>query len=285
MNEIVKTEDIKNKIYEIRGAQVMLDSDLAKLYHVETKVLNQSVKRNIKRFPEEFMFQLDESEFLNLRSKNVTSSDNYGGRRYLPYVFTEQGVSMLAGILKSDIAIDISIKIINVFVAMRKYISNEMLDQNKMLINHENRINLLEETFSCFKAKNNEIYYSGQFYDAYSKVLDIFNEAKSELIVVDAYADKSVLDIIRRLKVNVILIVKTKSLLNQMHIDKYNKQYSNLKIIYNDEYHDRYFVIDRNKVYHCGTSLNYIGKKTFCINIIGDEKAKESLIDIITEKI
>ena len=133
MEELIKSElKIENMIYEIRGKQVMLDSALAKLYQVETKVFNQAIKRNIKRFPNEFCFQITQIEFANLRSQFVTSSledSNYGGRRYLPYVFTEQGVAMLSAVLKSNIAIDVSIKIINAFVAMRKYLSNNLIEQ------------------------------------------------------------------------------------------------------------------------------------------------------------
>ena len=146
--------DIKNMIYEIRGKQVMLDFDLAKIYQIETKVFLQSVKRNIKRFPENFMFKLTKEEFFSLRSQNVTS--NRGGRRYNPYVFTEQGVAMLATILKSKIAVQVSINIMDTFVEMGRYISTSLIEQkyiNEIVLKDSKRIDILEETFNGFKEK------------------------------------------------------------------------------------------------------------------------------------
>ena len=286
MNDIVlnNEEQIENMIYEIRGKQVMLDSDLAKLYQVETKRINEAVKNNIEKFPERFSWKLTDNESKNFLVENFDQKNETRGGRYKnPRVFTEQGVAMLATILKSKIAIQVSIRIMDAFVKMRKYISNEILEQNRMLINHENRINILEETFKGFKAKNSEIYFNGQIYDAYSKILDIFSEAKDEIVIIDAYADKSILDIISKLKIEVILIVKVKSLLSNMDIEKYNMQYSNLKIIYTDEYHDRYFILDKKIVYHCGASINRIGYKTFSITLISDEDVTNSLIEKVND--
>ena len=286
MNDIVlnNEEQIGNMIYEIRGKQVMLDSDLAKLYQVETKRINEAVKNNIEKFPERFSWKLTDNESKNFLVENFDQKNETRGGRYKnPRVFTEQGVAMLATILKSKIAIQVSIRIMDAFVKMRKYISNEILEQNRMLINHENRINILEETFKGFKAKNSEIYFNGQIYDAYSKILDIFSEAKDEIVIIDAYADKSILDIISKLKIEVILIVKVKSLLSNMDIEKYNMQYSNLKIIYTDEYHDRYFILDKKIVYHCGASINRIGYKTFSITLISDEDVTNSLIEKVND--
>jgi len=200
MNEvIIKENDIKNLIYEIRGYQVMLDSDLAKLYEVETKQLNRQVKRNKERFDEDFMFQLTELEFQNLKCQIGTSNlKNYGGRRTLPYVFTEMGVTTLASVLHSRIAINMSKKIIRVFVMMRHYISTSLIEQkyiNKQVIKNTEDIKLLQESFQKFeeKKKVNEIYFNGQIYDAYSKIKDMFNLAKKELIIVDTYADYTLL--------------------------------------------------------------------------------------------
>ncbi|MBQ6285914.1 MAG: ORF6N domain-containing protein, partial [Bacilli bacterium] len=197
--------EIKNKIYEIRGQQVMLDSDLAKLYQVETKVFLQAVKRNIKRFPDNFMFQLTNVEYNYLRSQIVTSNSkiNHGGRRYMPYVFTEQGISMLASILHSVVAIDISIKIINIFVEMRKYISNNLIEQkyiNDLVIEHDKDIKSLKSVFVEFKEKTNHIFFEGQIYDAYSLLIDILNKAKKEIIIIDNYAGKELLDILKDCK-------------------------------------------------------------------------------------
>ena len=285
MNEIVEvstTEKIKSMIYEIRGKQVILDSDLANLYNVETKNLNKTVSRNIARFPENFMFRLTDNEYESLRFQ-IGTSKSRGGRRYLPYAFTEQGVAMLAGLLHSDIAIEMSIAIINTFVAMRKFISTSLIEQRyikDLVLEHDYDIKLLKESFSKFeeKRKINEIYFSGQIYDAYSKIKDILKEAKKDIIIIDAYADKTVLDIIKDINVNVTLIVKTKTLLSNLDISKYNSQYNNLTIKYNDSFHDRYFILDNSKIYHCGTSINRIGSKTFSINIIEDNLIKNALL-------
>ena len=153
-----------------------------------------------------------------------------------------------------------------------------------MVLEHENEIKLLQQSFDKLESKKlvNEIYFNGQIYDAYSKIIDILSIANNELIIIDSYADKTTLDIIKNIKCIVILIVKTNSRLSKLDIDKYNKQYHNLNIIYNDNYHDRYFIIDRNIIYHCGTSINYAGSKTFSINILEDKIVKDNLIkDII----
>jgi len=191
MNNIIvkKEEKLTNLIYEIRGKQVMLDRDLAKLYKIETRVLIQKLKRNIEKFPEEFCFQLNQKEFLNWRSQNVMSNNDKIGLRRPPYVFTEQGVAMLSAILNSEVAIEVSIAIMNAFVAMRKYIGANLIEQkyiNKLVLEDHNKIRVLEESFQKLeeKRKDSEIYFDGQIYDAYSKVLDIFKSAKNELIII-----------------------------------------------------------------------------------------------------
>ena len=271
-------------------------TDLAMLYGVETKQINRQVKRNIERFDDDFCFQLTNEEYENLKCQIGTSSLNgHGGRRTLPYVFTEFGSTALAGILRSDIAIKMNKKIIRAFVKMRhyignnlleqKYINNMVLDNNEKIIKHDNEIKLLQDTLDKMQEKKvlNEIYFEGQIYDAYSKVLDILSSAKKEIIIIDAYADKTVLDIISKLNINVILITKTKTLLTKLDLEKYNKQYSNLKIIYNDSFHDRYFILDNKTIYHCGASINHLGNKTFSINLLDDEIVKSSLINHIKE--
>ena len=187
MNELI-TEDeinIEDMIYEIRGKQVMFDRDLAKLYQVETKVFMQSVKRNISRFPNYYMFQLTHEEFINWRSQFVTSKKDKIGLRRAPDVFTEQGVSMLSSVLHSEIAIKTSIKIIDTFVAMRKYISSNLIEQkfiNNMVLEHENEIKILQISFDKLEEKKlvNEIYFNGQIYDAYSKIIDILSITQKE---------------------------------------------------------------------------------------------------------
>ncbi len=286
MNEITTTNvEVENLIYEIRGKQVMLDSDLAKLYQVETKRINEAVFRNIEKFPERFSWILSDLEEQNLRSQFATSSlKRYGGRRYNSRVFTEQGVAMLATILKSKIATETSIRIMDAFVAMRKYISTNLIEQkyiNNLVLEDNKRINTLEKSFAKFeeKKKINEIFFDGQIYDAYSKVVDIFKSAKDSLIIIDSYADKTILDLIRELKVEVTLIMREKSLLHELDIEKYNRQYHNLKVIYDNSFHDRYFILDQETMYHCGTSLNHIGEKTFSMTLLEDEIVKNSLLE------
>ena len=277
MNNIVvkKEEKLTNLIYEIRGKQVMLDRDLAKLYKTETRVLIQKLKRNIERFPEEFCFQLNQKEFLNWRSQNVMSNNDKIGLRRPPYVFTEQGVAMLSAILNSEVAIEVSIAIMNAFVAMRKYIGANLIEQkyiNNLVLEDHDKIQVLEESFQKLeeKRKDSEIYFDGQIYDAYSKVLDIFKSAKKRANYYYSYADNTLLDIIKRLNLKVIIITKPNNLLTKQDLEKYNKQYHNLNVKYDNTFHDRYFILDNNTVYHCGASINRIGYKTFSVTLISD---------------
>ena len=287
MNQLVE-DKIENMIYEIRGQQVMLDSDVSKLFGYETKYLNRQVSRNINRFPKNYCFQLTKEEYKNLRCQNVTSNlkNNFGGRRYLPFVFTEYGITMLAGILKSETAVKMSLKIVETFIKLRKYISNNLIGQqyiNKLVLEHDSDIKLLQESFDKLEEKKlkNEIYFNGQIYDAYSKIIDMLNEGKNEVIIIDSYADKKVLDIISNIDKEVILITRKNNLLKEIDIEKYNKQYNNLKIIYDNTFHDRYIILDKNIFYHLGASINYIGNKTFSINIIEENIVKDLLIEKI----
>ncbi len=286
MNEIIETINIEKLIYEIRGKQVMLDKDLARLYQCAngTKSLNLAVKRHMNRFPKRYMFQLTKEEWNSLRFQNETT--NYNMNRTLPYVFTEQGVAMLSAILKTKVAEEISIGIMDAFVAMRKYIGNNLLEQkyiNNQVMKNTEDIHLLQESFSKFeeKRKVNEIYFNGQVFDSYSKIIDIFKSTKQELIIIDGYADKIVLDMIKELNVKVILIVKPKEKLNELDIKKYQEQYNNLQVVFDNSFHDRYFIIDQNTIYHCGASINHAGSKTFSINILEEEIIKELLIEKI----
>ena len=288
MYDLEKEEvNIENLIYEIRGVQVMLDSDLANLYQVETKRINEAVKNNLDKFPERFSFILNDNEASNLRSKFSTSSlKKHGGRRYSIRAFTEQGVAMLATILKSKVATQISIKIMDAFVAMRKYISASLIEQNNinnLVFENRKRICLIEDTLAKFeeKQKVNEIYFDGQIYDAYSKIQEIFKKAKNKLVIIDGYADITTLDIIKRLSVIVTIITKPNNLLTVQDIEKYNKQYNNLTVKYDNTFHDRYFILDDSVVYHCGASINRIGYKTFSITKINDEEVKNALINKI----
>jgi len=242
MNEIVVDDEakIENLIYEVRGKQVMIDSDLAKLYQCKngTKEINQAVKNNLDKFPERFSWILTIDEYVNLRSKILTSSsenNNYGGRRYRPRVFTEQGVAMLATILHTSVATKVSIAIMDAFVAMKHYIGNNLIEQkiiNNIVLENQSEIKeikkdvkLLQESFKKFDSvrKVNEIYFNGQIFDAYSKIYEIFNNAKKELIIIDSYADNTILDIIKRLKIDVVIITRSNNLLTKQDILKYKK--------------------------------------------------------------
>ena len=190
---------------------------------------------------------------------------------------------MLATIIKTNVAAKMSVAIMRAFVAMRKYISNNLLEQryiNNLVIEHDSQIKLLQESFQKFeeRKKVSEIYFDGQIYDAYSKIQDIFKEAKNKLVIIDSYADNTILDIIKRLSINVIIITKSNNLLTKQDIERYNKQYNNLTVKYDNTFHDRYFILDDSIVYHCGTSINRIGYKTFSITRINDDEVKELLI-------
>ena len=286
MNEIIEKEEIKieNLIYEIRGKQVMLDSDLAKLYQCVngTKTINLAVKRHINRFPERFMFQLTKEETIKIYSRfqteTLNDSTNLRGSniKYLPYVFTEQGVAMLATILRTKVAEEISIRIMDAFVAMRHYISNGLLTHNieYKIIEHDNRIKILEETFNGFKEKNNHIFFEGHIYDAYSLLLDILNKSKKEIIIIDNYAGKELLDILKEINKKIIIVSKN---INEELKKKYTSQYTNITFINNDSFHDRFIIIDKLLLYHCGSSFKDLGKKCFAINKI-DQKEYINII-------
>ena len=284
-------------IYEIRGKYVMLDSDLGRVYECKngTKTINQAVNRHLERFPSDFYFQLTEDEYSSLRSQVGTLKNGRGEhKKYLPYVFTEQGVAMLATVLRTKVASEMSVSIMRAFVKMRhyllntvgenKYIKDMLLKHDNELSEHGNSIRLLQESFDKLETDKeiDEVYFNGKEYDAYSKVLDIFAEAKEELIVVDRYTDKTFLDIIRNLECKVILITGKKSKLTKLDIEKYNKDYNNLIIYYDDTFHDRYFVIDNNKVYHSGNSINHIGYRKSSIDVIHDKNVCATVINDIS---
>ena len=289
-NIVFKNEEkLTNLIYEVRGKQVMLDSDLAKLYQVETKRINESVKNNKDKFPERFSWKLTKEESKIFMVENFDQKiETRGGRYNCPRVFTEQGVAMLATILKSKVATQVSIAIMDAFVLMRKYISNNLIEQkyiNNLVLEDHSRVNKLEETFQKFeeKRKVSDIYFDGQIYDAYSKILDIFNSAKEEIIIVDNYADKTLLDMVKDLHVKVTIITKKNNLLKEHMIEKYNKEYHNLTVKYSNIFHDRYFILDNEVVYHCGASINRIGYKIFSITLINDQDVSQLLIDKINK--
>ena len=289
MNEIIAKEKVEDLIYEIRGKQVMLDSDLARLYECKngTKEINQAVKNNTEKFPERYSWKLTDKESGIFLVENFDQKrETRGGKYKNPRVFTEQGIMMLATVLKSKIAVETTIRIMDAFVEMKKFFLNDNLRLSNIetkVLDHDKNIKLLQESFYKLseKRKANEIYFNGQMFDAYSRIINIFKEAKKELIIVDMYADIKILDIIKKLNTKVTIITKKNNLLSEEDIKTYNKQYKNLKVIYNNTYHDRYFIIDNKTVYHCGTSINRIGHKTFSINLLDDKEVITPLINNI----
>ena len=277
MNEIIEETRIENMIYEIRGKQVMLDSDLAKLYGCTngTKDINKAVKRNIDRFPNNFYFQLTIEEYNNLWFQNGTANRKI---RTLPHVFTEQGIAMLSSVLKTDVATKVSIKIMNAFVEMRKYIASSISQNyiNNIVFEDRERINMIEKTLNEFKEKNNHIFYEGQIYDAYSLLVDILNKAEKEIIIIDNYVDKTILDITCLLDKNITIITNK---YNNIDYEKYQKQYKNLKIIINNKFHDRFVILDKKILYHSGASFKDLGNKCFAINKIEDKSILKELLE------
>lgn len=271
---------IENMIFEIRGIQVMMSSDVAKLYQVETRRINEVIKRNIKRFPGTFCFQLTEEEFYNLRSHfAISNKNNHGGIRYLPYVLTEQGIMMLSGLLKSDIAVKVNVQIIDAFVKLRRYFSNSLMN-NEILLNHENRILRLEHTFDKMQGKEkiSTIFFEGQIFDAYALLLDLFETAEKEIIIIDNYASKELLKILKNVDKKILIISKN---IDELLVKKYKREYSNIEFKDLDIFHDRFLIIDRRKLYSCGASFKDLGKKCFAIN----EMESKRLIDDLLDKI
>ena len=265
---------IKDKIYSIRDIQIMLDRDLAELYGVEPKRLNEQVKRNIERFPKKFRFQLTEVE----KNELVANCDRFHMLKHstsLPYAFTEQGVSMLSAVLRSKTAIEVSIKIIDSFVNMRKFISSNALVFNKIdyieqkLLKHDDKF---DKIFKAIEAKDIKpkqgIFYNGQIFDAYIFINDIIKSAKKSIVLIDNYIDESTLTILSKRDNNCKVTIYTKNITKQIQLDikKHNAQYPSIEIKKFDLSHDRFLIIDNNEVYHVGASLKDLGKKWFAFS-------------------
>ena len=289
--EKYETNNIKNLIYTIRGRQVMLDSDVATLYHYETKNINKAMKRNIERFPEDFCFQLTEKEVENLRFQIGTTLDNmkYRSIKYLPYVYTEQGISMLAGVLKNEIAIQVSISIIRAFIEMRRFILlngqvfQEIDDIKGQLLEHDKKF---DEVFDELQRKQDSefkqsIFFDGQIFDAYSLIIDVIKKAEQKILIIDNYIDDSILKMLSKKNkdVEVVILTTQNSNIRKLDIQKFNKQYPVLKLAYTNKFHDRFIIIDNKELYHIGASLKDLGKKCFAISKIDDQE----YIDRISE--
>ena len=276
---------IEKLIYMIRDKQVMVDSDLAMLYQVETGALNRAVKRNIRRFPEDFRFQITAEEYENLKCQSGISSLNengYGGRRTLPYVFTEQGISMLASVLHSDVAVNVSIGIMRAFVEMRRFIANNALlferisnVELKQLEYQKQTDEKLEQIFeyiSEHEEASQKVFFDGQIYDAFSLIVSLIQKAKKEITLIDGYVDVGTLNLLSKKKSDVAVTVYTQkqTKLTKADVKNFNAQYPTLKIKYTKVFHDRFLILDRTTAYHVGASLKDAGKKCFGINLIQD---------------
>ncbi len=269
-NEIIKADDIQSRIFTIRGMQVMLDSDLAELYGVETKRLNEQVRRNKERFPEEFCFELNEEEHINLKSQNATSS--WGGRRSTPLVFSEYGVAMIATVLKSETAVKISIDIIKAFVFMRHFIAkNEDILKRIGVLEYKQKESdkKFNKIFSALESNDVKpkqgIMFEGQIFDAYKLVSDIVRSAEKSIVLIDNYVDDTVLTLFSKRKKGVPLKILTKNLSKQLLLDlkKFNEQFPPAEIKEFNQSHDRFMIIDDKDLYHFGASLKDLGKKCF----------------------
>ena len=283
-------EDIKNLIYTIRGKQVMMDSDVANIYHCETKYVNRVVKRNLERFPEEFCFQLNENEFEVLRCQFVTLNKNGRGqhRKYLPYVFTEQGIAMLSALLKSDVAVSVSVNIMKAFIEMRKFLMlngqvfERLTSVEHKLLEHDKKF---DEVFNQFQLEENikqRIFFDGQIYDAYRLIVDIIKKSNKKILIIDNYIDDTVLKMLAKKKKNVEVVILTsdKSNIETLDIKKFNKEYPTLKVAKTNKFHDRFIVIDNKEMYHLGASIKDVGKKCFGINKIEDKQIIEKIVSL-----
>lgn len=280
---LVEVDNIQDKIHTIRGLQVMLDSDLAQIYSVETKNLNRAVSRNVERFPEKFRFQLTEKEFLNLRfhfgTSNLVSQavtpKQHGGRRYYPYVFTEQGVSMLSAVLRSKTAIKVSIQIMDAFVNMRKFIlTNAQVFQrlDSLEIKQLAADKTLNQVLNAIESKEitpkQGIFFDGQVFDAYKFVSKLIRSANKSIILMDNYIDDTVLTHFEKRKKNVSLTILTRNISKKLKLDveKFNRQYKATVIKEFNNTHDRFLIVDETNIYHFGASLKDLGKKWFAFS-------------------
>lgn len=276
---IIKLENIQNRIYNIRGKQVMVDRDLADLYQVETRRLNEQVRRNIKRFPDEFMFQLSREEMKFWKSQIATSNKEKMGLRKPPLAFTEQGVSMLSAVLKSEIAITVSIQIINAFVEMRKFLINNakvflrVENIEKKLLTHQIKTNeKFEQIFKALEDKSitqkQGLFYNGQVFDAYSLISDIIRTANKSIMLIDNYVDDTVLKLFtkRKEKVKVTVYTNKVSKVLKQDLEMHNSQYDPIEMKILTTSHDRFLIIDEKTIYHFGASLKDLGKKWFAFS-------------------
>ena len=278
---IAETKEIRSLIYVVRGQQVMLDSDLAMLYQVETKVFNQAVSRNIERFPDNFRFQLTKEEFDALRSQ-IATSNGRGGRRYRPYMFTEQGIAMLSGVLRSDVAVQVSIRIMNTFVEMRRFIANNALlfekvsnvelKQLEYQKSTDERFDKVFQYIEDHAESEQKIFFDGQIYDAFSLITSIIQKAQKEIILIDGYVDVDTLNILAKKNtgVDVKIFTYASAQLTNRDVANFSAQYPTLTVKRTQVFHDRFIILDGKTAYHIGASIKDAGKKCFGISLLED---------------
>lgn len=307
----ISSENIRQLILTVRGKQVLLDSDVARLYGYEVKRINETAQRNSKRFPPEFRFQLSTEEYEiikrkknvnihsvtdtkdlkpqtetlkvnNLRSQIATANQM---NRYLPYVFTEQGIGMLSGLLKNETAIQVSIGIMNTFVEMRQFLStnrdvfariasidNQLTEHGALLTEHDHKFDEVFNFMQAPETPKQNIFYKGQFYDALNLIIEIFKKAQTRLVIIDNYADKNVLDMLthKNAKTDVVVITSNPNRISKLHLDKYEKQFGPVKVIESNDFHDRFIVVDEKEVYAFGASFKDVGNKCFEVSKLED---------------
>ena len=286
----ISQQHIENRIYTIRGEQVMLDKDLAEMYQVETKYINRAVKRNEERFPNYFMFQLTDKEWENLKFQFGTSSE-HGGRRTLPFVFTEQGVAMLSAVLRSDIAVKVSIQIINAFVQMRRAIGQETIQHLRLsnienkLIEHDQKFNQIFTALEQNEIPQKGVFFDGQVFDAYEFTSKIIRSAQKSIILIDNYIDESTFVHLSKKKKGVQVSLLCKNINTQLKLDiqKANEQYGDFEQKTFSKSHERFLIIDNSEVFHLGASLKDLGKKWFAFSKM-DKTSVEAILNKI-EKI
>lgn len=287
----IDTGRIRELVYTVRGVQVMLDADLARLYQVETRIINRNVARNANRFPEDFRFQLTKDEFEILKSQIGISSDTeHGGRRTLPYAYTEQGISMLSGVLRSDVAIEVSIGIMRAFVEMRRFIASnahmfERIErvELKQLTYQKETDEKFEQVFDFIHAhteSSQKIFFDGQIYDAFSLLASLIQKAVNDIILIDGYVDIGTLNLLAKKQPTVSVEIHTFSntKLTVADITKFNSQYPTLTVKHTNAFHDRFLILDRKEAYHIGASLKDAGKKCFAISLLSDEMLVRQLL-------
>lgn len=289
----VETDNIRKMIYTVRGRQVMLDSDVAMLYRYETKNLNKAMKRNIERFPEDFCFQITIEELKNMWFQNGTTYSEqkvkYRSEKYLPYVYTEQGIAMLSGLLKNQIAIDVSINIMRAFIEMRKYLSlnrhvyERFTNVEYKLSEHDKEIDRILNQMVKNDNKKQSLFFEGQIWDSYELIIDIIKIAQYKIIIIDNYIDDTILKMLQKKNKNVEVVILTSpnSSITKLDIKKFNEQYPFLKLGITNKFHDRFIIIDDRELYHCGASLKDLGKKCFAISKIEDNTILMKINEVV----